>query len=206
MLHAEALIKDAAIENCADARVETETRLRARGERRSSPAEVECRHRPDRLPLPAREGFRNAIARVPTMLSSVATAEVPSSIRRADRVVGLLSARDSVPADRQPAPRSPHLVRRGDMLSQAERHRESSALRATRRRWPARTGKKHASPRRRTKALPRRSRTANRSRARIHPGCELLAGLDVDRSPKKPAEGFFARIGRMIGLSSAPAA
>src|ERR1700749_4001747 len=68
-------------------------------------------------PAGIEQGFKNAIAGADEAVV-VATPEV-SSIRDADRVVGLLAAAD-VPARLIVNRISPHLVKRGDMLSQAD--------------------------------------------------------------------------------------
>ena len=68
-------------------------------------------------PAGIEQGFKNAIAGADEAIV-VATPEV-SSIRDADRVVGLLAAAD-VPARLIVNRISPQLVKRGDMLSQAD--------------------------------------------------------------------------------------
>ena len=68
-------------------------------------------------PAGIEQGFKNAIAGADEAVV-VATPEV-SSIRDADRVVGLLAAQD-VPARLIVNRISAHLVKRGDMLSQAD--------------------------------------------------------------------------------------
>jgi septum site-determining protein MinD len=68
-------------------------------------------------PAGIEQGFKNAIAGADEAIV-VATPEV-SSIRDADRVVGLLAAAD-VPARLIVNRISPNLVKRGDMLSQAD--------------------------------------------------------------------------------------
>ena len=68
-------------------------------------------------PAGIEQGFRNAIAGADEAIV-VATPEV-SSIRDADRVVGLLAAHD-IPARLVVNRISQHLVKRGDMLSQSD--------------------------------------------------------------------------------------
>lgn len=68
-------------------------------------------------PAGIEQGFKNAIAGADEAIV-VATPEV-SSIRDADRVVGLLAAAD-LPARLIVNRISPHLVKRGDMLSQSD--------------------------------------------------------------------------------------
>ena len=97
-------------------------------------------------PAGIEQGFKNAIAGADEACV-VATPEV-SSIRDADRVVGLLAAAN-VPARLIVNRISAHLVKRGDMLSQGRRDRDPRTRDA--RRDPAR---RRGDPRPRTRACP----------------------------------------------------
>ncbi len=144
-------------------------------------------------PAGIEQGFRNAIAGADEAIV-VATPEV-SSIRDADRVVGLLAAND-VPA-RLVVNRISHaLVKRGDMLSQSDVIEilalellgtvplDDAIVATTNKGIPAvLEGKSLAA-----KELMRIARK--------------LAGQDVEEA--QPL-GFFARIGRALGLSASPA-
>lgn len=146
-------------------------------------------------PAGIEQGFKNAIAGADEAVV-VATPEV-SSIRDADRVVGLLAAND-VPARLVVNRISPHLVKRGDMLSQADVI-EILALELL-------------------GAIPLDEQivaTTNKGvPAVLEPGKSLaarellkiarkLAGQDVE--DHVPAGGFFSRLGRALGLSASPA-
>jgi septum site-determining protein MinD len=144
-------------------------------------------------PAGIEQGFKNAIAGADEAVV-VATPEV-SSIRDADRVVGLLSAAD-VPARLIVNRISPHLVKRGDMLSQSDVIEilalellgaiplDDQVIATTNKGVPA--------------VLEGKSLAAKEF-VRI---AKLLAGLEVE---DKQAVGFFTRIGRALGLSATPA-
>ncbi|MGE0549937.1 MAG: septum site-determining protein MinD [Kofleriaceae bacterium] len=144
-------------------------------------------------PAGIEQGFRNAIAGADEAIV-VATPEV-ASIRDADRVVGLLAA-GGIPARLIVNRISPHLVKRGDMLSQADVIEilalellgtiplDDQIVATTNKGMPA--------------VLEGKSLAA-RELIRI---ARKLANLDVDR---EPSIGFFARIGRALGLSASPA-
>jgi septum site-determining protein MinD len=125
----------------------------------------------------------------------VATPEV-SSIRDADRVVGLLAAAD-ITARLIVNRISPSLVKKGDMLSQADVIEilalemlgavplDDAIIATTNKGVPA--------------VLEPGKSLAARELTRI---AKLLAGHEVeDRAPV----GFFTRIGRALGLSASPA-
>ncbi len=124
----------------------------------------------------------------------VATPEV-SSIRDADRVVGLLAAAD-VPARLVVNRISAHLVKRGDMLSQADVIEilalemlgaiplDDEVIATTNKGVPA--------------VLEGKSLAAKEF-IRI---AKALAGHEVE---DKAPVGFFTRIGRALGLSATPA-
>jgi len=144
-------------------------------------------------PAGIEQGFKNAIAGADEAIV-VATPEV-SSIRDADRVVGLLAASE-IPASLIVNRISPHLVKRGDMLSQADVIEilalellgtiplDDQIVATTNKGVPAVIeGKSLAA-----KELIRIARR--------------VAGLDVGR---EASPGFFARIGRALGLSASPA-
>ena len=144
-------------------------------------------------PAGIEQGFKNAIAGADEAIV-VATPEV-SSIRDADRVVGLLAAAD-VPARLIVNRISPHLVKRGDMLSQSDVIEilalellgaiplDDQIIATTNKGVPA--------------VLEGKS-VAARELVRI---AKILAGHDVEM--ERPA-GFFTRIGRALGLSASPA-
>jgi septum site-determining protein MinD len=144
-------------------------------------------------PAGIEQGFKNAIAGADEAIV-VATPEV-SSIRDADRVVGLLAAAD-VPARLVVNRISAHLVKKGDMLSQADVIEilalellgaiplDDQIVASTNKGVPAvLEGKSVAA-----KELLRVARK--------------LAGLEV---AAVASPGFFARIGRALGLSASPA-
>ena len=144
-------------------------------------------------PAGIEQGFKNAIAGADEAVV-VATPEV-SSIRDADRVVGLLAAAD-VPARLVVNRISPHLVKRGDMLSQADVIEilalemlgaiplDDQVIATTNKGVPA--------------VLEGKSLAA-REFVRI---AMILSGHDV---PAKASVGFFTRISRALGLSASPA-
>ncbi len=144
-------------------------------------------------PAGIEQGFKNAIAGADEAIV-VATPEV-SSIRDADRVVGLLAAAD-VPARLVVNRISPHLVKRGDMLSQADVIEilalemmgaiplDDQVIATTNKGVPA--------------VLEGKSLAAKEF-VRI---AKLLAGHEV---ADKATVGFFTRIGRALGLSATPA-
>lgn len=143
-------------------------------------------------PAGIEQGFKNAIAGADEAIV-VATPEV-SSIRDADRVIGLLAA-SSIPARLVVNRISPHLVKRGDMLSQADVIEilalellgtvplDEHIVATTNKGIPAVLENKSLA----AKEFTRISRR--------------LAGLDVEAADTAP--GFFARIGRALGLSPA---
>lgn len=143
-------------------------------------------------PAGIEQGFKNAISGADEAIV-VATPEV-SSIRDADRVIGLLAA-SNIPARLIVNRISPHLVKRGDMLSQADVIEilalellgtvplDEHIVATTNKGVPAvLEGKSLAA-----KELIRISRR--------------LAGLEVEAADTAP--GFFARIGRALGLAPA---
>lgn len=143
-------------------------------------------------PAGIEQGFKNAISGADEAIV-VATPEV-SSIRDADRVIGLLAA-SNIPARLVVNRISPHLVKRGDMLSQADVIEilalellgtvplDEHIVATTNKGVPAvLEGKSLAA-----KELIRISRR--------------LAGLEVEAADTAP--GFFARIGRALGLAPA---
>ncbi len=143
-------------------------------------------------PAGIEQGFKNAIAGADEAIV-VATPEV-SSIRDADRVVGLLAAAD-VPARLAVNRISPQLVKRGDMLSQADVYEilalemlgaiplDDHVIATTNKGIPA--------------VLEGKSMAAKEF-VRI---AKLLAGYE--EAVKAPI-GFFTRIGRALGLSATP--
>ncbi|MBA3538472.1 MAG: septum site-determining protein MinD [Deltaproteobacteria bacterium] len=144
-------------------------------------------------PAGIEQGFKNAIAGADEAIV-VATPEV-SSIRDADRVVGLLAQSD-VPARLIVNRISAHLVKRGDMLSQADVIEilaldllgaiplDDQVIATTNKGVPAvLEGKSHAA----------------KEFIRI---AKRLAGQDVMADTNI---GFFTRIGRALGLSASPA-
>lgn len=144
-------------------------------------------------PAGIEQGFKNAIAGADEAVV-VATPEV-SSIRDADRVVGLLAAAD-VPARLVVNRISQALVKKGDMLSQADVIEilalellgaiplDDQVIATTNKGIPAVLENKCA-------AAKEFIRIAKR-----------LAGQEVDA---KESVGFFTRIGRALGLSATPA-
>lgn len=146
-------------------------------------------------PAGIEQGFKNAIAGADEAIV-VATPEV-SSIRDADRVIGLLAA-SSIPARLIVNRISPHLVKRGDMLSQADVIEilalellgtiplDEHIVASTNKGIPAVLENKSLA----AKELTRIARS--------------LAGLEAPAKIATP--GFFARIGRALGLSPATSA
>ncbi len=144
-------------------------------------------------PAGIEQGFRNAIAAADEAIV-VATPEV-SSIRDADRVVGLLAASD-VPARLIVNRISAHLVKRGDMLSQSDVIEilalellgtvplDDQVVATTNKGVPA--------------VLEGKS-VAAREFIRI---AKKVSGLEVEAPV---GAGFFTRLGRALGLSAAPA-
>jgi septum site-determining protein MinD len=145
-------------------------------------------------PAGIEQGFKNAIAGADEAIV-VATPEV-SSIRDADRVVGLLAASD-VPARLVVNRISPHLVKRGDMLSQNDVIEilalellgaiplDDQIIATTNNGVPAvLSGKSPAA-----KELIRIARR--------------ISGAEVEAPAV--SVGFFARVGRALGLSPTPA-
>lgn len=144
-------------------------------------------------PAGIEQGFKNAIAGADEAVV-VATPEV-SSIRDADRVVGLLAAA-GVPARLVVNRISPHLVKRGDMLSQADVIEilalellgtvplDDQIVATTNKGVPA--------------VLEGKSLAA-KELTRI---AKKLAGIHVETDEHV---GFFTRIGRALGLSASPA-
>ncbi|MCE9577908.1 MAG: septum site-determining protein MinD [Deltaproteobacteria bacterium] len=144
-------------------------------------------------PAGIEQGFRNAIAAADEAIV-VATPEV-SSIRDADRVVGLLAASD-VPARLIVNRISQHLVKRGDMLSQSDVIEilalellgtvplDDQVVATTNKGVPA--------------VLEGKS-VAAREFIRI---AKKVSGLEVEAPV---GVGFFTRLGRALGLSAAPA-
>jgi septum site-determining protein MinD len=145
-------------------------------------------------PAGIEQGFKNAIAGADEAIV-VATPEV-SSIRDADRVVGLLAAAD-VPARLIVNRISPQLVKRGDMLSQSDVIEilalellgtvplDDQIVATTNKGIPA--------------VLEGRSLAAKE----LIKIARKLAGLDASAHAASP--GFFARLGRALGLSASPA-
>jgi septum site-determining protein MinD len=144
-------------------------------------------------PAGIEQGFKNAIAGADEAVV-VATPEV-SSIRDADRVVGLLAAAD-VPARLVVNRISQNLVKRGDMLSQADVIEilaldllgaiplDDQVIATTNKGVPA--------------VLEGKSLAAKEF-IRI---AKALCGQEVE---SREQMGFFARIGRALGLSASPA-
>jgi septum site-determining protein MinD len=147
-------------------------------------------------PAGIEQGFKNAIAGADEAIV-VATPEV-SSIRDADRVVGLLAAQ-SISTRLIVNRISAHLVKKGDMLSQADVIEilaldmlgavplDEHVVASTNKGMPA--------------VLEGKSLAA-REFARI---ARRLIGLDVE-AVRETGGGFFARLSRALGLSSATAA
>ena len=144
-------------------------------------------------PAGIEQGFKNAIAGADEAVV-VATPEV-SSIRDADRVVGLLAAA-GVPARLVVNRISPHLVKKGDMLSQADVIEilalemlgaiplDDAIIATTNKGIPA--------------VIEGKS-VAAKELIRI---AKRLAGHEVDA---REGVGFFTRISRALGLSASPA-
>jgi len=144
-------------------------------------------------PAGIEQGFKNAIAGADEAIV-VATPEV-SSIRDADRVVGLLAAAD-VPARLIVNRISASLVKRGDMLSQADVIEilaldmlgavplDDQIIATTNKGVPA--------------VLEGKSAAAKE----LIMIAKRLAGLE---EPERASVGFFTRIGRALGLSATPA-
>ncbi|NVB85527.1 MAG: septum site-determining protein MinD [Kofleriaceae bacterium] len=144
-------------------------------------------------PAGIEQGFKNAIAGADEAIV-VATPEV-SSIRDADRVVGLLAAAD-VPARLIVNRISPNLVKKGDMLSQADVIEilaldllgaiplDDQVIATTNKGVPA--------------VLEGKSLAAKQ----FINIAKKLAGLEVEASE---SVGFFTRLGRALGLSATPA-
>ena len=144
-------------------------------------------------PAGIEQGFKNAIAGADEAIV-VATPEV-SSIRDADRVVGLLAQAD-VPARLIVNRISPNLVKRGDMLSQADVIEilalelvgaiplDDQVIATTNKGVPA--------------VLEGKSLAAKEF-IRI---AKVLSGVEVEQ---EKSVGFFTRIGRALGLSASPA-
>lgn len=144
-------------------------------------------------PAGIEQGFKNAIAGADEAIV-VATPEV-SSIRDADRVVGLLAAAD-VPARLIVNRISPHLVKRGDMLSQADVIEilaleilgavplDDQIIATTNKGIPA--------------VLEGKSIAAKE----LIMIAKKLAGMEVEQTA---SVGFFTKLGRALGLSASPA-
>jgi septum site-determining protein MinD len=147
-------------------------------------------------PAGIEQGFRNAIAGADEAVV-VATPEV-SSIRDADRVVGLLAVQ-SIPTRLIVNRISAHLVKKGDMLSQADVI-EILALEML----GAVPLDEHvvASTNKGMPAVLEGKSAAAREFSRI---AKRLAGLDTE-AVRETGGGFFARLGRALGLSPASAA
>ncbi len=144
-------------------------------------------------PAGIEQGFKNAIAGADEAIV-VATPEV-SSIRDADRVVGLLAAHD-IPTRLIVNRISQHLVKRGDMLSQADVIEilalellgtvplDDQIVATTNKGVPA--------------VLEGRSLAAKE----LIQIARKVSGIEVE---EPGGIGFFTRIGRALGLSAAPA-
>jgi septum site-determining protein MinD len=144
-------------------------------------------------PAGIEQGFKNAIAGADEAIV-VATPEV-SSIRDADRVVGLLAAAD-VSARLIVNRISPNLVKKGDMLSQADVIEilaldllgavplDDQIIATTNKGVPA--------------VLEGKSIAAKE----LMLIAKKLAGMEVE---ERESVGFFTRIGRALGLSATPA-
>jgi septum site-determining protein MinD len=159
-------------------------------------AELKANHDFVLIDCPAgiEQGFKNAIAGADEAVV-VATPEV-SSIRDADRVIGLLAAQN-VPARLIVNRISPHLVKRGDMLSQADVIEilalellgaiplDDQIIATTNNGVPA--------------VIAGTSQAAKEF-IRI---AQRIAGVEVMASAE--SAGFFARLGRVLGLSASPA-
>jgi septum site-determining protein MinD len=161
-------------------------------------AELKATHDYVLIDCPAgiEQGFRNAIAAADEAVV-VATPEV-SSIRDADRVVGLLAAQ-GIPTRLVVNRISAHLVKKGDMLSQADVIEilslellgavplDEHVVASTNKGMPA--------------VLEGKSMAA-REFSRI---ARRLVGLDVE-AVRETGGGLFARLSRALGLSPANAA
>jgi septum site-determining protein MinD len=144
-------------------------------------------------PAGIEQGFKNAIAGADEAIV-VATPEV-SSIRDADRVVGLLAAAD-VPARLIVNRISPNLVKRGDMLSQADVIEilaldilgavplDDQIIATTNKGVPA--------------VLEGKSIAAKE----LIMIAKKLAGMEVEQ---RESVGFFTKFARALGLSASPA-
>jgi septum site-determining protein MinD len=161
-------------------------------------AELKVNHEYVLIDCPAgiEQGFKNAIAGADEAVV-VATPEV-SSIRDADRVVGLLAAQ-SISTRLIVNRISAHMVKKGDMLSQADVIEilaldmlgavplDEHVVASTNKGMPAVLEGKSLAAREFTRIARR------------------LIGLDVE-AVRETGGGFFARLGRALGLSSATAA
>lgn len=144
-------------------------------------------------PAGIEQGFKNAIAGADEAIV-VATPEV-SSIRDADRVVGLLAASE-IPASLIVNRISAHLVKKGDMLSQSDVIEilaldllgaipmDDAVIATTNKGVPA--------------VLEGKS-VAAKMYIQI---AQKLCGMEV---PQREAGGFFSRLGRALGLTAEPA-
>jgi septum site-determining protein MinD len=144
-------------------------------------------------PAGIEQGFRNAIAGADEAIV-VATPEV-ASIRDADRVVGLLAG-NSIPARLVVNRISPHLVKRGDMLSQTDVI-EILALELLG--TIPLDDQIVATTNKGTPAVLEGKSLAAKELIRI---ARRVANLDGEQ---EESVGFFARIGRALGLSASPA-
>jgi septum site-determining protein MinD len=147
-------------------------------------------------PAGIEQGFKNAIAGADEALV-IATPEV-SSIRDADRVVGLLAAQD-IPTRLIVNRISAQMVKKGDMLSQTDVI-EILALELL----GAVPLDEHvvASTNKGMPAVLEGKSSAAREFARI---ARRVIGLDTE-AERETGGGWFARIGRALGFSSATAA
>ncbi len=148
-------------------------------------------------PAGIEQGFKNAIAGADEAIV-VATPEV-SSIRDADRVVGLMAAK-GITTRLIVNRTSPSLVKKGDMLSQADVIEilalemlgaiplDEHVVASTNKGMPA--------------VLEGKSQAA---REFIRIAKRLVGGYEVE-SERETSGGFFARISRALGFSSADAA
>lgn len=193
-----ALIKDRRLENLwlLPASQTDDKDAMTPGDMRKLVTELKATHDYVLIDCPAgiEQGFKNAIAGADEAVV-VATPEV-SSIRDADRVVGLLAAKD-IPTRLIVNRISAHLVKKGDMLSQADVI-EILALELL-------------------GAIPLDEQivsTTNKGVPVVLDGRSLaakefvkisrkLAGLEV--AERETGRGFFSRIGRALGLSPTPA-
>ncbi len=144
-------------------------------------------------PAGIEQGFRNAIAGADEAIV-VATPEV-SSIRDADRVVGLLAA-NSIPTALIVNRISPLMVKRGDMLSQADVIEilaleilgaiplDEEIVSSTNKGMPASVNGRSAA----AKAFMSIARR--------------ISGIEVEVE-RQTGAGFFAKLGRALGLSPA---